>query len=263
MESKNISYVYNTEYLEKLSIGGNVQLLNNELLNLIDDSVKDIITFSNHKINEIGAQKGNDIYSIKYLTTYPGLMFGTGYPHKTKSSGNKDDSKGQIEVGFNFDYVTGYPVYPGSSIKGVVRKPIEKAQNDPEYLKYLNKLLRKNTSIKSDIASGDVAGLLSMFEHADIFYDAYITAAPEGDIIMDKDSLTPHKNPLKDPVPISMLRIIPDVELTICIQAKEDCVVAGQVIKPDERIKLYNNIILDMGIGAKTNVGYGRLKEVK
>ena len=51
---------------------------------------------------------------LQLKTIYPGLITGSGLPHQT-------GSKGEFKLGFQFDYTTGLPYIPGSSIKGTLR----------------------------------------------------------------------------------------------------------------------------------------------
>ena len=53
--------------------------------------------------------------TVELVTTYPGMLVGTGYAHGTSESDN------DIKIGFSFDYVTGQPYVPGSSVKGLLR----------------------------------------------------------------------------------------------------------------------------------------------
>src|SRR5690606_22651360 len=46
--------------------------------------------------------------------TYPGLIIGTGVAHET-------GLKGEMKLGLSFDYTTGLPYIPGSSVKGILR----------------------------------------------------------------------------------------------------------------------------------------------
>ncbi|MDP3829957.1 MAG: RAMP superfamily CRISPR-associated protein, partial [Ignavibacteriaceae bacterium] len=84
--------------------------------------------------------KNNDLYNLKLdyneseihfgidhfeLTTiYPGLLIGSGYNHEI---GNQEN---ELKLGFFFDYTTGLPCIPGSSVKGVLRDACEKAEGE-------------------------------------------------------------------------------------------------------------------------------------
>lgn len=52
--------------------------------------------------------------SFSLKTTYPGLTLGTGTLHSI-------GSKGEIKIGFFFDFTTGLPTIPGSTVKGLIR----------------------------------------------------------------------------------------------------------------------------------------------
>jgi len=64
---------------------------------------------------------------IELTTVYPGLLIGSGYPHESSVIG-------ELKLGFHFDYTTGLPVIPGSSIKGVLRDAFEKMEPDTVWL---------------------------------------------------------------------------------------------------------------------------------
>jgi len=118
----------------------------------------------------------------------------------------------------------------------------------------------------------------------DIFHDAILVKSehpkrngfPKGCFLAD-DYLTPHKNTkkdgipdaLKNPIPISLLKVLPNV--TFCFQfdlknhylvKKEDGTYDKKdfLLNAQERVDLFKKIIEYIGIGAKTNVGYGQLQ---
>ncbi len=264
MKTKNVSYAYNTEYLESILLNKNAQDLNKELLRMINGSKEQMIAFGKGKIKKITS---NDkcVFKAIYKTNYPGMIFGTGNPHETKNDAEKKNSEGQLEVGFNFDFVTGFPVYPGSSLKGAIRSPIQHAEKEAEYQKYLSEII--SDAIHKDVVIDKEKAntLLNVFEeNEDVFYDVYVTYVEDNvSKIMDIDYITPHGDPLKDPTPISMLRLMPGVNITVCIKIKDDCDLGEFVITPEQRFEIYNSIIQDFGLGAKTNVGYGKLTKKK
>lgn len=53
-----------------------------------------------------------DFHAFQLVTTYPGLLIGMGNPHDAKLDA-------AVKLGFSFDYVTGLPYLPGSSLKGI------------------------------------------------------------------------------------------------------------------------------------------------
>ncbi|MCD7816006.1 MAG: hypothetical protein LUH12_04710 [Bacteroides sp.] len=81
---------------------------------------------------------------------------------------------------------------------------------------------------------------------------------------MDDDSITPHKDgPLKDPVPITMLKKAPGCIIEFRFHLNDFTSHKGQIFKAEEKLKLFKNILEIVGIGAKTNVGYGQLEEAQ
>jgi CRISPR-associated protein Cmr6 len=101
-----------------------------------------------------------------------------------------------------------------------------------------------------------------MYER-DVFFDAVITSPEKG--FLANDSITPHtQGPYKDPVPITMLKIAPGCKLEFRfllhdtdIQDKN-----GEIFTADRKRDIFKEILTTVGVGAKTNVGYGQLKEV-
>lgn len=198
--------------------------------------------------------------SLKFQTLYPGLLIGFGLSHGTPIEND-------LKCGFQFDYTTGLPIIPGSSVKGVLRSVFPKIDNRPEdkkynrqRLDYIHSLLtRQNITCKDD----DIFHLVKqMFCHTektfDIFMDAIITNGPTGRFIGD-DFLAPHApNIYKDPVPIRFIKVLPKVEFTFFFKLAPFEINKKNVNK----LELFREILEDIGIGAKTNVGYGHLISV-
>lgn len=101
---------------------------------------------------------------------------------------------------------------------------------------------------------------LDIFEDGKtIFYDAYIVGTKNKDKkIFGSDYVTPHKNSdsnskipdeFCEPTPVKFLKILPDVTFKFQFKATQ------------EQVDLFRKIILDFGLGAKTNVGYGKFVE--
>jgi len=66
----------------------------------------------------------------------------------------------------------------------------------------------------------------------------------------------------KNPTPIRFLKIAPNVTFTFQFKLKDSCFENNQKITPNEKIELFKKILLDFGIGAKRNVGYGNLVDL-
>lgn len=167
--------------------------------------------------------------AFELTTLYPGLLVGSGYDHPKQS--NED-----FQLGFFFDHTTGLPLINGSSIKGVLRSVCEKAD-------FMQDVYGKTVDLK-------------LFEDdSTIFYDAFITSTQNGDNkIFGSDYITSHysneeNGMFKEPNPIKFLKVLPSVTFKFQFHA------------PAETVSLFKKIILDFGLGAKTNVGYGKFKE--
>ncbi len=212
----------------------------------------------------------NPVPSIKerliLRTTYPGLLVGSGYPHDTKA-------KGDFKIGFFFDHTSGQPVIPGSSVKGVLNSVFEldvtpKGKNftgekSVEYIKWLLTEIdeaaiahtitdsKSLNEIKQDIfGDEDKPGI-------DVFFDAVINIDKTGaKPFLANDFITPHENPLKNPNPIQFLKVLPGIcfEFRFKLSDKSSW-------NSDLKIKLFKKILSILGIGTKTNVGYGQFVE--
>jgi CRISPR-associated protein Cmr6 len=96
----------------------------------------------------------------------------------------------------------------------------------------------------------------------DIFFDAFIKDVQEykgKKKFMADDYITPHPNPLKNPIPIQFLKILPNVVFGFKFSLK-DSVVGELKVTTTTKIQIFQKILEDFGIGAKTNVGYGQLE---
>lgn len=249
-----------------------------------------------------------------FLTTYPGLIAGTGYTHET---GTKDEFK----LGFFFDHTTGLPVIPGSSVKGVLRSifpqcPVkrddelkidfrseEKIQDARNRAGFLLFFLNKITPVifpqtyEPENIPGELLEILHRIEleifegidwkktieerkknpktkcyfsiyKRDIFMDASIKAKntdKSGSHIFGKDFITPHKHktdsaldPFANPTPLQFLKILPNVEFQFPFMLHNCSIEPG--LKNENKRNLFTEIILTLGVGAKTNVGYGQFK---
>ena len=231
-----------------------------------------------------------DYYSFELKTMYPGLLIGAGYNHEFKDNE-------AFKLGLSFDYTTGEPIIPGSSIKGLLRSAfpgayeIKKGDNDTEKeIKLLKKDQRETYirellidldikdidvfELEKEIFEGERLGNSIAINTRDVFFDAYLVS--DG-VYLDEDYITPHddgtKNAkFKNPIPIKFLKI----KSNKSIEFKFRCLDKIQIIKIDsncrkretilplieshKKVALFLKILLDLGIGAKTNVGYGQFK---
>ena len=254
--SKNMNYAFQVEY--QIRAIKEEKIDNIELINILK---KDNVTkWGNNHLNDINAST-----ILKFMTRYPGVLIGTGYPHQTDAN-----VSGEIQVGFCFDYVTGAPYYPGSSLKGILRNVFDSAinENGELYLEYINQIVNEKDENASTITRENIKEFVEdafgngerstdkAYGGTDIFYGGIDVNAQNA--ILGIDYLAPHKeDTTKNPIVITMLRIMPDVSISFAIDVR-----GNAVFDKDMRNHLYKRIIEDFGIGAKRNVGYGNLKFV-
>lgn len=196
-------------------------------------------------------------------TVYPGLATGTGVIHET-------GLKGELKLGFQFDYTTGLPYLPGSSVKGLLRSmfPNSSSEKDPEKLRlyqterkdYLQTIL---SHVLSSYTTSEINTKLtrleeSIFCHGDIFLDAFIERIGK-DGLLGFDYITPHKNAFKNPVPVQFIKVMPGVTFRFGFIVRAEPELKLSIIN---KMSLFQTILSDIGIGAKTNVGYGQLKKI-
>lgn len=106
----------------------------------------------------------------------------------------------------------------------------------------------------------------------DIFFDAYPISTDHPAItkstysnsnpFLSDDYITPHINrsrpelsPFTNPIPLLFLKILPKVTIQFQFDLKNG------VLTKEQKMQLFRRILLDFGIGAKTNVGYGQFEE--
>lgn len=210
-------------------------------------------------INSLSKLNNYEPFNLK--TTYPGLLIGSGVSHGVTSEAD-------IKVGLQFDYTTGLPYIPGSSIKGVLRSvfpdPNLSEEDNESRIEYLRIKLKEITG--KEWKKEDISSLRKkLFEEGensslrDIFFDALMVGTSSKDKpFLGNDYITPHKNPFDDPTPIQFIKVLPDVEFCFSFQLNANI----PELEPKKRIELYKSILLDWGVGAKVNLGYGHMKEV-
>jgi CRISPR-associated protein Cmr6 len=127
-----------------------------------------------------------------------------------------------------------------------------------EKSKYIKGICGDSTDVEAlrdCIFEGEIDGKQLPIYRRDIFHDAYFSKSNAKGLFLGTDYITPHKdNPLKNPQPIKFLKILPEVEITFRFELRDE------IIKAMDKFKLFRQILLDFGVGAKTNVGYGQLR---
>ena len=250
------------------------------------------------KVDKNNNQKNlEDLISIDkiyFSVNYPGLLIGTGTTIEYTPF-NKEKKDNNFKTGLSFDYTTGLPYIPGSGIKGVIRdffpqKIEDKNYSEKEKLKYqeqneakmelINQILESNYSfeeiekIKESIFDGrdfrekenlEEEKFLPIFKR-DKFIEGRILVQ-DGKQILDKDYITPHKKILENPVPIQILKIVPETEIEILFQLNETKIFKSEgndiIITKEQKKNLFTEILFLTGLGAKTNVGYGHFNVEK
>lgn len=250
MDCKNMGYLFQAKY-------GECYLKNNKSKDIHKHIVKELTQECYLKADFIKFNEIKGIYNFVAKILYPGAIIGIGN-FGMADVGNENNSD-LIKNGFNFDYVTGLPYIPGSSIKGILRNAMEKYEDSV-------KSFLKNYGINEDLDEkykkivcclfGDNDGNTDSFRR-DVFLDAHISKDNNG--ILKEDYITPHKEEFKNPIPIKILGINPEVEIkfNFLIEEKEICGLNSECRK-----NLYKGLLLDLGVGAKTNLGYGILEEI-
>jgi len=222
MSSANLGWLFYKDYFQGLDYS-DLKSKSNE--NRIKDKVQNIIDQA-PAVKE-GVVLGNR--HLKATTTYPGLLLGSGNTHELPSI------EGQAILGFHFDYTSGLPVIPGSSIKGVLRSAFK-------HEAYIRELLKDEEANVVDIEK-------EIFDNGDVFFDAEIIA---GSRILGDDYLTPHGDGIKEPIPLRFIKVMPGITFRF------DFELQNGLIKAKEKADLFGTILEDLGLGAKTNVGYGK-----
>ncbi len=185
---------------------------------------------------------------------YPGLLMGVGYEHSKKEESINDF----IEIGFSFDYVSGIPYLPASSLKGVLRSvfPIDtnKYNKDVKRMEYIKALLKDIGVENSDKI--DIMSLKQeLFEKNDVYLDSYPIVKSKKNIV-GLDYISKHNNEFGDINVNTIIKVKSGTEFKFNFKLTDG------IIKKKQKEELFKKIILDMGVGAKTNVGFGKFREV-
>lgn len=257
--SRNMHYIFNVEYFKNLNLMPEKQSAGKKQkeATILKARNQEIECFCFPEEMPVSVwEEVEGFQSCSLYTQYPGLLIGTGNPHELKMDG-------AIKCGFTFDYVTGVPYVPGSSLKGMLRSCFpgdeKKKSVSDEYESYIRGILGAEDTL-------DIYGLkTNIFEGRDVFLGAVPVVKAGTDSLIQMEYITPH-NPeskeknarFKDPNPISQIKVKPDVEFRFCFllnDYEED----GKVrISAKQKLRLFRELIMDMGVGAKTNVGFGK-----
>lgn len=200
-------------------------------------------------------------HSFSLNVRYPGLVTGVGISHEAKV-------EGEFKLGIHLDYTTGLPVIYGSSVKGVLRSAFRE-ENLLDVLPTLVPKLKKELELiqhkmqaksleewaVSIFGDDNDRDSRSVYER-DIFFDAIVVDTNSHNRFLAADSITPHgSNPLKNPVPLTFVRIASGCKIEFRFR-----LIDSGPLTASEKETLFKAILIAFGIGAKTNVGYGRLE---
>lgn len=244
--SKNMNYIYNVEYFDWVELEkNNIDQVNAQICNF---------KFPQEQMFQSLDQQGvyGKYLSFDLYTMYPGLLIGTGNLHDIRADG-------AYKLGFSFDYVNGLPYLPGSSLKGLLRSvfPSQHLKTNKEgYVCYLTGMLediKEGTYLEEQIDQLERA----IFDYQDVFLGAYPVTENADRSYLATEYVTPHKE-LKNPNPISFVKVKPNVCFRFHFLLRDN-----EVLTAEEQLKLFKNLILEFGVGAKTNVGFGKFSEKK
>ncbi|MFN0200545.1 MAG: type III-B CRISPR module RAMP protein Cmr6 [Bacteroidia bacterium] len=305
MMQNNIGWLFYKDFFANLQEVTLEEIKSAEKKLMLEEKRKNICNTALDKVfaNEYFKVLGADGFVMK--TTYPGFTTGLGINHSI-------GVEGEIKLGFAFDYTTGLPYLPASSVKGALRsafwgqdaKRLEKlmlkedktekekkaqkrleviVENKQKYLLQIAQELKLNLNNNVQIlaleegvfgtSSEDNEDNIPRLDNAykrDIFLDAYPCEVINGSLFLDIDYITPHikkdeqgnvkaGSEFSQPIPIPFLKIRPNVKIQFqfLLQKTE---IENIAIEPKDKLELFKLILINLGIGAKTRVGYGRLK---
>lgn len=255
----NMHYLYNVAYFSPL--GNNNFVTCYEDLSKVDSQDNPIVSFAEQNTAVFTHSYDNQntyleglknslkdmpgYQEIHLWTVYPGLLIGTGNSHDISA-------KDGIAGGFEFDWVSGLPIIPGSSLKGILRSLFP--DTGKKYPKELNAAL--NELIKEVANKKDLNPTMlreEIFNNNDIFIGGFPVIKNGNEQILAPDYITPHtKGPTKNPVPISILKVKPLIEYEFLFLLHDG------LLTIQEKVDLFKELLQIRGAGGKTNVGYGQ-----
>lgn len=230
-------------------------------------------------------------HSLCLKVQYPGMLVGLGYTHdsgvrptdptvqekKEELRAHVTDTalKSEIGLGISLDHVTGLPVIPGSQVKGMLRSAfISNPAYIAEILKWKDETAEASVGkLEQDIFGGrhpndSRTELETEHKGLDYFMDALPVETGKDKRLFGIENITPHLNKdkeyerLNSPNVLQLLKVIPGTVFLFRFILR-DSVIDGHIIDRQKKLELFSNILEDMGIGAKTNVGFGSVHAVQ
>lgn len=295
MSVANIGYLYYKEYYEesfvKYSDVNKKEYFKEKNDKIIMFSKMNNLEHISNYINNLG-----DGFKLK--TIYPGLLIGSGYNHII---GQEEEFKLGLEFDYltGLPIINGSSLK--GLLRSYFYNENEKLLNGKllnekrKYIKSLIKELRPDSScVEFDSLDYFERLTYEIFEgkylmednkkkssyqnlpiqYRDVFYGAEVDIeetvkciGKDGSLLGD-DFITPHEN-LKNPKPLKFLKVMPNVVWSFKFDLKDKYIIKvnetykeyNKVLSNHEKCQLFKRILIDFGIGAKTNVGYGQLIE--
>lgn len=297
MKRPNIGWLYYKEYYSGLENAIRDNSYENGSFDIDLDAKNERIISSkltNYDSSDGLLEKVQYKFSVK--VKYPGLIMGIGASHIIKDKeelklGMSFDHttglpyipassvKGLLRSYFPARLKAAGARYPEESRES---KVFEKKANQLEQI--MLKFLLPKSNVKPELRSYQLERLEKfIFEGKsslqqegteniygrDIFFDAFpVKSTFKGVRESDKErflgigAITPHgKDLLKDPNPIRFLKILPGVVFQFQFQLK-DTQIDDITVSAFNKLLLFQHIISTFGLGAKTNVGFGRVEKV-
>lgn len=280
---RNLGYFFYKEYFNPLSFRIGHDNVKIRFKPAFDDFL------DQEFLENIQTELPNHSHAFRLESIYPGLLTGSGYNHevgKQEGEQSEEDQEAELKLGFFFDHTTGLPLIPGSGVKGSLRSAFGK--DNGGYIRFILKELadkKRKTDEKTDkeliseqadenintdvellvkeiFDCKDNHGYIPVYKR-DVFFDAWpVFTNNDKKTFLGTDNITPHKHPsdpalhpFASPVPLKFLKLLPQLVFQFSFRL-------GVYGLPTElKSELFRQIFLDLGIGAKTNTGYGQLKE--
>ena len=224
----------------------------------------------------VSEEHGTHGFSLKSLP--PGLLTDSGYPIEIGMAGEFKNS-------LFFDYTSGMPIIPGFLIKGVLRSvfPCNNEEDEQKEI-FLWSILSRIRGVNSTIFEKKTKGNealngkqkmiirqieLEIFEgrdfkneperslikrekyfgmyHRDVFFDAFPEKGSGNENILASDSNVPSGSGT-----VPLLKVSPDTILRFNFILND-----GYYLTATQKQELFRQIIITVGLGAKTSMGYG------
>lgn len=241
-------------------------------------------------------------YQISLTTIYPGLLLGSGYTHEINNKEElilgffmdhitglplipgssvkgalrsvfpsfKSNAKNVVEADLSEDKVDAKQKAKANYIFDVLSDMNDRIKEDiiklnaEEQLHFVYQLENYMFEGKTFVNKDEKWEVKSIpMKQRTTFFDAGIIHPYEGKSIMGGDVITPHGDkPLRNPTPLPFLKVLPDVTFNFQFSIRDIQLQNGIEIEAGVIKGLFERILMDMGIGAKTNVGYGQMEKV-